>query len=119
MKKTLLTLLAGLLSASLSAQELPKVKAEDMHWIMFGQHPAGPCITHGYDTDGDEKEDTRFHYIMYPMPDGAFFIQLDSYAIDENRNGLFEDDEWVPYIQKEENGGFDLPEPENRREVSY
>ncbi len=122
MKKTLLTLLAGLLSTSLFAQELPKVSPEYVHWITFGQHPelgGQPCITNGYDTDEDGREDTRFHYRVLPMPNGAFYTQLDSYAVDENRNGLFEDDEWVPYIREEENGGIDLQEPGNRRDVSY
>ncbi len=118
MKKLLTTLLAGLISTSLSA-ELPKASEKDMHWMTFGEHPEGICMTLGYDTDGDKKEDTRFHYMVYPRPDGALWTQLDSYAVDYNGDGYFTPDEWTPYVQKENNGGFDWHEPENRREVTY
>ena len=113
---------ATLFSTSLFAQELPKVNPEDMHWTYFGQHPElnnQPCMTTGYDTDGDGFEDTRFHYMLNPLPNGAMQTRLTGYAIDENGNGYFEDNEWVPYIKKENNGGIDLHEPGNRMDVGY
>ncbi len=110
MKKTLLTILAGLLSANLSAQELPKVNEEDMHWLIFDTHPNGqPNITKGYDTDGDKLEDTRFHYEVFPLANGAFAAQLTAYAIDKNKDGYFTDDEWIEYkpeTKKKEQGGM-------------
>ena len=120
MKKTLLTLIGTLLlSANLSAQELPKVKPEDMCFAMFGSHPEGNCITLCYDTDKDGREDTRFHYMVRPLSSGAVQTRLMGYAVDEDRDGYFTEDEWFPSVQEEENGGIELQEPGNRREVDY
>ncbi len=113
---------AALLSTSLFAQELPKVKPEQLRWMLFGRHPTGQrCITTGYDTDGDSYEDTKFHYMVYMAPDGTSQVELTEYAVDRNRDKYFTKDEWIPYVRKENNGGRDLhlPEPGNRREVSY
>ena len=91
-----------------------------MYWTYFSQHQDGTkCMSLGYDTDGDKKEDTRFHYEVYLTQQGIMLPKLTAYGVDRNRNGFFEDDEWVPYIQEEENGGHDLQEPGNRRDVSY
>ncbi len=112
MKRTLLTILAGLLSVNLSA-ELPKVNQEDMHWVIVGNNLSSPSIITGYDTDGDEMEDTRFHYLLYPLPNGVMQSILTSYGVDLNRDKFFTEDEWFSYVPNKKRN------ENNKRQIKY
>ena len=109
----------GLIAAiGAGAEGLPKIKPDQMGWIMYGQHENGVTyINIGYDTDGDKLEDTRFHYQVVPTPGGLMYSRLMSYGVDADRDGIFREDEWFTYVQKEKNEGLYLKEPENKREV--
>ncbi len=81
--------------------ELPIVRQEGLMVVHFGMHLDGMrCITLGYDTDGDNKEDTRFHYPTISIIAYTSQTLLDSYGIDLNRDYKFEEYEWFRYEPK-------------------
>ena len=96
LKKILITgafLLAG---TGLFAQEIPKVNQEDLKFITYGRDRNGQlCMSMGYDTNQDDWEDTIFHYLRTRVSSYQETVYLDSFAVDENRDHNFAEDEWV------------------------
>ncbi len=94
--------------------ELPVVNQYMLMGVLNGVHQNGqPCMSLGYDTNGDGHEDTRFHYMLRPVSQYQAQAQLDSYAIDLNGDHQFSEDEWFVYSPRREEP-VPMPEGEKR-----
>ena len=55
----------------------------------------GNFITEGYDTDKDKREDLRYYYKIIGTEEDTVSFELIAVQEDKNRNGRFEEDEFV------------------------
>ncbi|GAH86238.1 unnamed protein product, partial [marine sediment metagenome] len=83
-------LIVGGLIAALSGfadANLPKVNANELLFFQMGREYGIDCISLGYDTDGDNLEDLKFHYKLYSISKFGANTDLGSYAVDLNKDG--------------------------------
>jgi len=96
----LLVALSGFADAN-----FPKVSADELK--SFNRDINGDYVSLGYDINQDNHEDVKFRYFIYPVEDNKdytlAYTELDSYAVDKNKDGEFSDDEWFePRFSSEE-----------------
>jgi len=110
-KKLILPILAGIMSITLNCTSAPKIKPWFYNSPLFLSIRDNDILI-GADTDGDNKEDTRYFFriLAYNEKEDYFLLKPIKKAIDKDRNGYFEEEKGeIEEIESEQIYKFPLP----------